>query len=68
MPACPYCGDLLRWGLIREEPELNEHRFGCLVPDVGGSKKVVVYGRAAADTESLEKAEQPKWWQFWWWF
>src|SRR5436190_783238 len=59
MPACPYCGDLLHWGLIREELKPNEHRYGCRVPDVGGLMKVkcrgckmiVVYGRLAEGTE-----------------
>ena len=75
MPACPYCGDLLRWGLIREELKPNEHRYGCRVPDIGGimkvkcggCKKVVVYGRPTEGGESLENSEQPKWWHFWWW-
>jgi hypothetical protein len=67
---------MLRWGLLREEPKHNEHRYGCRVPAVGGSmkvkcrgcKKVVVYGRSAAGEESLEKTEQPKGWHFWWWY
>lgn len=74
MPACPYCGDLLRWGLIRETLQPREHRYGCRVPEPGGSMKVrcrgcrnvVEYRRSGENLDSLVKTEQPKWWQLWW--
>lgn len=71
---CPYCGALLVWGRVVTPPGPNEYRYGCLVPDRGGStkvrcrgcRKVVLYRRALEGNDFLEQTKQPKWWEFWW--